>query len=95
MIEFLKGSASELSTNPPNLFWPMVGSMRKESLFMCVYGGGGGWFRREGRRNFRSKAQQQAPITAPVPLDCHYVFLYLSPLLDCEFMKGGYSVFLS
>lgn len=53
MIEFLKGSPSELSTNPPNLtILAMVGSMGKESLFMCVYGGHGGWFRREGKEQF-------------------------------------------
>lgn len=67
------------------------------TLHVGVYGGGegGGGLEERGRRNVRSKAQQQAPNTAPVPLDSHYVFLYLSSLLDCEFMQGRDSAFLA
>lgn len=51
----------------------MVASIRKEPLYIWV----GMWcreqFGREWQVKFRSKAQQQAPITVPVPLDCHSV----------------------
>lgn len=51
----------------------MVASIRKEPLYIWVGMWCREWFGREWQVKFRSKAQQQAPIIVPVPLDCHSV----------------------
>lgn len=64
MIEFYKRRPSGLSKNLPNLTILANGRIYEERItcHMGVYGGVGSALEERSKRNFRSKAQQQAPV---------------------------------
>ena len=67
MIEFYKRRASGLSKNLPNLTILANGRIYEERI-TChtgVYGAVGSALEERSRRNFRSKARQQAPVQHP------------------------------